>query len=63
MRCARDYAAVLVDVHEIDDHRQAACAVESGVDRRWLDENERHALRDPVEALRGWAPSSGDEHA
>ena len=38
--------------HEtIDDHRQPAFVVESGVKRRWVDEFEQRALRKRVEAL------------
>jgi hypothetical protein len=51
MAAAPDYAAVAIDVHAIDDHRQAAFAVDSGVDRRWVDEFEQRALRKRVEAL------------
>jgi hypothetical protein len=50
-----DYAAVAIDVEQIDDHRQAAFTVESGVDRRWVDEGEQRALRDRVQALRAHA--------
>jgi Pyridoxamine 5'-phosphate oxidase len=47
-----DYCAVTIDVDEIDDHRQAAFVVESGPDRRWVDEDERRALGERVAALR-----------
>jgi hypothetical protein len=49
---APDYAAVAIDVEHIDDHRQADFLVASGIDRRWVDEDEQRALRDRVEALR-----------
>jgi hypothetical protein len=52
MASGHDYAAVAVDVEHIDDHRQPAFTVESGVDRRWVDEGEQRALRARVEALR-----------
>jgi hypothetical protein len=52
MASGPDYAAVAVDVEHIDDHRQLAFTVESGVDRRWVDEGEQRALRARVEALR-----------
>ena len=48
---ADDYAAVAIDVDDIDDHRQPAFVVESGVGRRWVDELEQRALRKRVEAL------------
>jgi hypothetical protein len=51
MADAPDYAAVAIDVEDVDDHRQAAFVVEAGVDRRWVDEREQHALRDRVGAL------------
>jgi Pyridoxamine 5'-phosphate oxidase len=52
---APDYAAVAIDVEEIDDHRQAAFVVESGVDRRWTDEHEQRALGGRVQALEALA--------
>jgi len=52
MAGAHDYAAVAIDVEHIDDHRQPAFLVESGVDRRWVDESEQRALRERVNALR-----------
>jgi len=55
MEGAPDYAAIAIDVEEIDDHRQAAFVVESGVDRRWMDEREQRDLSGRVEALRALA--------
>jgi len=52
MAAAPDYAAVAIDVEQIDDHRQAEFLVEAGVDRRWLDETERDALGQRVRALK-----------
>jgi hypothetical protein len=52
-----DYCAVTIEVDEIDDHRQAAFVVESGPDRRWVDEDEREALGERVAALRALAPT------
>ena len=52
MAGAPEYAAVAIDVTEIDDHRQPAFTVEAGVDRAWIDETEREALGRRVEALR-----------
>lgn len=51
MAAAPDYAAIAIDVEQIDDHRQPAFEVEAGVDRRWLDEGERDALGRRVRAL------------
>jgi Pyridoxamine 5'-phosphate oxidase len=48
---AGDYAAVAIEVEQIDDHRQAAFVIEAGVARRWLDERERDALAKRVRAL------------
>jgi hypothetical protein len=55
MAAAPDYAAVAIDVEQVDDHRQAAFVVEAGIDRRWLDEGERDALGSRVRALAGFA--------
>jgi hypothetical protein len=49
---APEYAAIAIAVEAIDDHRQAAFRVESGVDRRWVDEAEQKALGERVGALR-----------
>jgi hypothetical protein len=51
MAAAPDYAAVAIDVEHVDDHRQSAFLVEAGVDRSWLDEEERNALGARVRAL------------
>jgi hypothetical protein len=55
MQGAPEYAAIAIDVKEIDDHRQPEFVVEAGVDRRWIDEHERRALGGRVEALRALA--------
>jgi len=47
-----DYAAVAIEVEEIDDHRQHAFEVDSGVGRRWVDEDEQQALAARVRELR-----------
>jgi hypothetical protein len=49
---APDYVAVEIAVDAVDDHRQAAFHVTSGVDRNWLDEGERNALGARVGELR-----------
>jgi Pyridoxamine 5'-phosphate oxidase len=55
MAAAPDYAAVAIDVEQIDDHRQPEFLVEAGVDRRWLDVAARDALAERVRALTGLA--------
>jgi len=55
MASAPDYAAVAIDVEYVDDHRQAAFVVDSGVGRRWIDESERAALGERVATLRARA--------
>jgi Pyridoxamine 5'-phosphate oxidase len=47
----RDYAAIAIDVEQIDDHRLGAFEVKAGIDRRWLDDSERIALGRRVRAL------------
>jgi hypothetical protein len=51
MAVSPDYAAVAIDVEEVDDHRMDTFVVEAGVERRWLDESERDALGARVKAL------------
>jgi hypothetical protein len=51
MTDAADYAAVEINVTEIDDHRQAAFTLEAGVDRTWVDQYEKQALGERVNAL------------
>jgi oxalate decarboxylase len=52
---APEYAAVVLDVEHIDDHRKPGEAVESGVGVRWTDEAEERALRERLAALRDLA--------
>jgi hypothetical protein len=54
---APDHVAVAVDVEHVDDHRQPAFSVDSGVGRRWVDESEQRALGERVAALRDLAAS------
>jgi Pyridoxamine 5'-phosphate oxidase len=61
MAVAPDYAAVQIDVEQIDDHRQDAFLVEGGVDRRWLDEAERDALGERVRALTALGSRAGEQ--
>lgn len=56
MARAGDYAAVAIDIEHIDDHRQAAFLVESGVDRQWVDGREQCAPGDsPANAASAYA--------
>ena len=57
MARAPEYAAVALDVEHIDDHRQGAMAVDSGVGVRWTDEDQQQALRQRLAALRDLAVS------
>jgi hypothetical protein len=54
---APDYVAIAIDVERIDDHRQVEFRVQSGIDGRWVDEDEQLALQAPVNALRGSRPA------
>jgi oxalate decarboxylase len=47
-----EYAAVVLDVEDIDDHRQTAFAVDSGVRVQWTDEDAQRALHERIAALR-----------
>jgi hypothetical protein len=57
MARAPEYAAVALDVEHIDDHRQGATAVTSGVGVRWTDEDQQRALGQRLAALRDLAVS------
>ena len=46
-----DYAAVAIEVEQVDDHRQPAFEVDSGIGRRWLDDDEQSALGERVKEL------------
>jgi Pyridoxamine 5'-phosphate oxidase len=46
-----DYAAVEVAVSDVDDHRQDTFTVEAGIDRKWIDEDEKRALGERVNSL------------
>ena len=49
---ASQFAAVAIDVDEIDDHRQSSLVVNSGVALHWADERTRQFLQDHRNALR-----------
>ena len=55
MTVAPEYVAVAIDVESIDDHRQPGFVVDSGVGRQCLDEAEREALGQRLQALRALA--------
>ena len=44
LACDPEYVAVAIDVEHVDDHRQPAFAVESGVGREWRDADQKRAL-------------------
>jgi hypothetical protein len=52
MASAPEFAAVLLDVQDIDDHRQAAEVVESGVAVRFTDAAAQRGAKEHVAALR-----------
>lgn len=52
---AADYVAVRIEVEAIDDHRQSAFAVATGIQRTVLDPAELHALEGRVRTLHTWA--------
>jgi oxalate decarboxylase len=52
MTRAPQFAAVVIDVEEIDDHGQKAEIVESGVDIQWMNEAALRAAQDRVAELR-----------
>jgi hypothetical protein len=51
MARAPDFAAVLIEVDHLDDHRQPAELVDSGVGVTWTNENAEQSLRERVDAL------------
>lgn len=51
MQDAPDYAAVEITVAAIDDHRQPAFTVAAGVDRTWVDDDEKRALGERIGTL------------
>jgi hypothetical protein len=51
MAADADYVAVAIDVEHVDDHRQPAFRVDSGVGREWVDADEQRALGTRVRAL------------
>ncbi len=51
LACDPDYVAVAIDVEHVDDHRQPAFDVDSGVGRTWLDPAEQQRLGARVDAL------------
>ncbi|MGY2063591.1 hypothetical protein ACW9HQ_52575, partial [Nocardia gipuzkoensis] len=49
---ADDYVGIALDVEVIDDHRQSAFAVDTGIQRTVLDDSELHYLESRVATLR-----------
>ena len=56
---APQFAAVMIEVTELDDHRQPTVAVESGVQAQWTSEQAEQALRGRVDALTRLARGMG----
>lgn len=46
-----EYIAVAIEVGQVDDHRQPAFRVTTGIDREWVDEAARTRLAARVRAL------------
>ena len=57
MLSAPMFAAVAIDVENIDDHRQREFAVDSGVSLDWADERTQRFLQEHLNALREVAVS------
>lgn len=55
---AEDYVAVAIDVEVIDDHRQGAFEVKTGIQRNVLDEPELEYLRSRVATLQEMAAAN-----
>jgi hypothetical protein len=51
LACDADYVAVAIDVEHVDDHRQPAFDVDSGVGRTWIDAGEQRRLGARVSEL------------
>lgn len=59
---APQFAIVVIDVDEIDDHRQSSLVVESGVALHWADERTRLFLQEHRNALRAVAAAQYAQH-
>jgi oxalate decarboxylase len=57
MARAPEFAAVMIEVDHVDDHRSAGLAVEAGVRVRWTGQHAQDGARERVEALREMARS------
>ena len=51
------FAAVAIDVENIDDHRQREFAVDSGVSLDWINERTQRFLQEHLDALQRVAAS------
>jgi hypothetical protein len=56
---APEFAAVAIDVEDIDDHRQPGLVVDSGVSLDWADEGTQRFLQEHLNALREVATGEG----
>ena len=59
---ASQFATIVIDVDEIDDHRQSSLVVESGVALHWADERTRLFLQEHRNALRAVATAQYAQH-
>ena len=63
MVVAPTFAAVAIDVENIDDHRQRDLVVDSGVSLDWTNERTQRFLQEHLNALREVAASEESDHA
>jgi hypothetical protein len=57
------FAAIAIDVENIDDHRQRDLVVESGVNLDWANERTQRFVQEHLNALREVAASEESDHA
>jgi len=62
MVAAPTFAAIAIDVENIDDHRQRDLVVDSGVSLDWTNERTQRFLQEHLNALREVAASEGTLH-
>jgi hypothetical protein len=59
---APTFAAIAIDVENIDDHRQRDLVIDSGVSVDWTNERTQRFLQEHLNALREVAASEGSGH-
>jgi hypothetical protein len=55
------FAAVAIDVENIDDHRQRELVVDSGVSLHWTNERTQQLLQEHLDSLREVAASGNSD--